>query len=143
MEDNYKMLQCGSGVIRYMKDKEDGQLWFALTDLFNALQLPSRLRDSSILGETEIACKTFHHKRLKKPMTLTSITQSGLLKIIWKSDDIIFRSFKTWLADKVLGTLFGDDYMIRLMPYIQGSLDPNSLVLSVEKQELPTICRKE
>lgn len=137
MEANYKMLQCGSGLIRYIQDKEDGQLWFALADIFNALQLPSRLRNSSIFEDREITKKMFYHTKLRKPQMLTSVTQSGLLKIIWKSDDIIFRAFKTWLADRVLEEMYGTDYVLRLMPYIQNAYDPNTLVLSVAKQELP------
>lgn len=143
MDMNYKMLQLGSGMIRYMQDSESGQFWFALTDVFNALQLPPRLRDSSLFEEREVAQQIFHHDKLKKPVSLISITQSGLLKVIWRSDDIIFRAFKTWLAEAVLNSMYGSDYLIRLMPYVQSSYDPNTLPLSIGRQELPVVSREE
>lgn len=126
MASNYKVIQCGSGLIRYIKE-DNGQLWFALNDAFNALQVPPRIRGAHVFEEGETAYKIFSHEKLRRSVTLLSITQSGLFKIILRSDNIIFRAFKTWLSDVVLENLYGNDYMLELMPYIQGSCDPNTI----------------
>lgn len=127
MTSNYKMMQCGFGVIRYIREEADGQLWFSLNDTFNALQVPTRVRTSNLFEKDEIEYKVFSHEKLKRPMTILSVCQSGLLKIILRSDVVVFRSFKTWLSNGLLRHLYGEDYMLSLMPYIQGSRDPNTL----------------
>lgn len=126
MASNYKVLQCGAGLIRYIKE-DNGQLWFALNDTFNALQVPPRIRGAHVFEENEIAYKIFSHEKLRRSVTLLSVSQSGLFKTILRSDNVMFRSFKTWLSDVVLGSICGEDYMLKLMPYIQGSRDPNTI----------------
>lgn len=126
MASNYKVLQCGAGLIRYIKE-DNGQLWFALNDTFNALQVPPRIRGAHVFEENEIAYKIFSHEKLRRSVTLLSVSQSGLFKTILRSDNVMFRSFKTWLSDVVLESICGEDYMLKLMPYIQGSRDPNTI----------------
>lgn len=124
---DYKLLQCATGTIRYVRDS-DNQPWFALKDVFTALQVPTRTRTMRIFTDDEITTKIFKHRKLRRVYSLLCINQSGLFKVIMNSENRIFNRFKNWLADTVLASLCeNNDYILRLMPYMQGMTDPEVL----------------
>lgn len=134
LESGFGVVPCGVGILRYTEDAK-GNVWYALQDIYDALRVTKQAISFKFFEDSELTAFHFIRGSHKHLVTIPCISQSGLFRVILRSDLEVFRPFKLWLAEGMLEKAFGSKYLSVLLPYVTGHEPLTALEVPVLKNE--------
>ena len=86
----FKVVPCGKDMLRYVVD-DKGRIWYAATDVMQLVQITRKSQWYALFDESELAEVLFVPGHTERVVAVQCVSQSGLLKVILKSDLEVFK----------------------------------------------------
>ncbi|MGR3760642.1 BRO family protein [Roseobacteraceae bacterium NS-SX3] len=107
-----------------------GEPWFVAKDVFEALAYPSGSRSYQLkqVGQDEVGVVKIQTPRGVQPMK--TLSESGLYKLIMRSDKLEARAFQDWVTRDVFPAIRKDGgYIMGEEKVVTGEMSEDELVL--------------